>query len=182
NSSVVRSGARKSNCSSKYHLKVSDTRIQNSFGWPISASASASRCLARTCAGIGGGRTGVVFLLLQYRHATIARPTSRKTPAIHRTHIQSLGISTGGLISRRTFVPDTEAGAVKLLDTVSIVQVSPAICAFHAFQRICPAQPHMAGQCATGLRRFPRSETCGLNPRGLWSAGLQSPDDFEHCP
>ena len=54
NSSVVRSGARKSNRSSRYVRAVSDTAMTNGFGCAMSASASCSFCFARMCACTGG--------------------------------------------------------------------------------------------------------------------------------
>src|SRR4051794_5255476 len=78
--------------------------MQNSRGWPIKARASCNFCLARTC----GGMTGIGGIwarrFCQYRHAQKSKAAAASAARAYKTHAQPLAISTGGLISRSSFV------------------------------------------------------------------------------
>src|SRR5215472_5662902 len=77
--------------------------MQNSRGWLISLSASASRCLASTCAGIrGGGVASATFF--RQSQSQIPNPTSASAKTAHASQSHGLGISTGGLMSRKALV------------------------------------------------------------------------------
>src|SRR5436190_1156104 len=86
---------------------VSETRMQNSLGRPSKAKASSSFFRARMCGGIAG--TGGISsrFFCQTRHAQNASATNAIAANAHQSQAQSLGISTGALISRRAlaFVP-----------------------------------------------------------------------------
>src|SRR5215475_11694729 len=77
--------------------------MQNSRGWLMSLSASASRCFAATCAGIIGARVVSATFFRQSQNQR-PNPISASANTTHATQIHGLGISTGGLMSRKALV------------------------------------------------------------------------------
>src|SRR5947209_254346 len=87
-----------------------ETSMQNNRGSLRSASAACNLCLARTWGG-AGGRTDAATCLR--RHQTKAQPMTASMAAaarIHQSQAQLLGISTGGLMARISFVRATGDG------------------------------------------------------------------------
>src|SRR5712664_4168441 len=87
-----------------------ETSMQNNRGSLRSASAACSLSLARTWGG-AGGRTDAATCLR--RQLTKAQPTIARMAAaarVHQSQAQPLGISTGGLMARISFVRATGDG------------------------------------------------------------------------
>ncbi len=99
--------------------------MQNGFGCEMNASASASFCLARRCAGIGGGSATFRLRFFHQRHSSNAATATVSTTSPHQSQAQPSGISTGGLMSRMSLAFVT-AGAI------GIAAASEARCRFLA--------------------------------------------------
>src|SRR5712692_3219267 len=87
-----------------------ETSMQNRRGSLRRASAACNLCLARTWGG-AGGRTDAATC--HRRHQTKAQPMIARMAAaarIHQSQAQLLGISTGGLMARISFVRATGDG------------------------------------------------------------------------
>src|SRR6266446_2702967 len=87
-----------------------ETSMQYNRGSLRSASAACNLCLARTWGG-AGGRTDAATCI--WRHQTKAQPMIARMAAAARvqpSQAQPLGISTGGLMARMSFVRATGDG------------------------------------------------------------------------
>src|SRR5688572_12691231 len=73
-------------------------------------SAACSRCFASTC-GNGGGAAGTrAVFFCRRRQSQNARANAVSASSVHQSHPHSLGISTGGLTARNSFVAPADGG------------------------------------------------------------------------
>src|SRR5882724_6316948 len=83
---------------------------------------------------------------------------------------QPLGISTGGLISRRAFVTETDncgialVGEACMMNFRSVTQFIRAAAGVPGFQRIWPVPWYRVDRCVVELHRFRPSEKAWQDP------------------
>src|SRR5271165_2006141 len=146
------------------------------------ARACASFCFARTCAGMTGAGASSALFFSQWRQAQYTSAAVAKPARTHNTQAQPLGISTGGLMSRKAFVADPERVEAALVRDVLIIPgnhvanragLTLAASAFHGFQRTGPARRRMADRCGVESRRCRPSGKGAPTRSGLWPAVRQ---------
>src|SRR5690242_14864271 len=134
--------------------------MQNSRGCPSNANASCNFCFARTCGGITGTTAACIRRSVQYCQARYATAASSKMPSTHNAHTQPVGISTGGLISRRALVETHAEDALIGMEFVTAIKTLfiHECGASPWFRKTGSIQPHKDDPFAIESRQYPPSE------------------------